>query len=69
MIKNIENKWLINKTRSFMIGDSFTDKETAKKSKIYFEYVKNDLLFQVKSIIKKLDRSIKKSSWKNFRIL
>ena len=62
MIKNIENKWLINKTRSFMIGDSFTDKETAKKSKIYFEYVKNDLLFQVKSIIKKLDRRFKKSS-------
>ena len=61
MIKNIENKWLINKSRSFMIGDSFIDKETSKKSKIYFEYVKKDLFLQVKSIIKKLDSNNKKS--------
>lgn len=56
MIKNIEKKWLLNKNKSFMIGDQFKDKETAKKSKIYFEYVKNNLLIQIKSIIKKLDR-------------
>jgi D,D-heptose 1,7-bisphosphate phosphatase len=55
MIKNLEHKWLINKSKSFMIGDSFTDKETAKKSKIYFEYVKDNLLSQVKLINKKLD--------------
>ena len=36
MIKNLEKKWLINKSKSFMIGDSLTDKQTAKKSKIYF---------------------------------
>ena len=60
MIKNIEKKWLLNKNKSFMIGDKFKDKETAKKSKIYFEYVKNNLLIQIKSIIKKLDRKNKK---------
>ena len=60
MIKNIEKKWLLNKSKSFMIGDKFKDKETAKKSQIYFEYVKNNLLIQIKSIIKKLDRNNKK---------
>ena len=55
MIKNLEKKWLINKSKSFMIGDSLTDKQTAKKSKIYFEYPKKNLLLQVKSIFKKLN--------------
>ena len=55
MIKSIENKWLINKSKSFMIGDSYKDKRTAKKSKIYFEYVKDNLLLQVRSITKKLN--------------
>lgn len=59
MIKNLENKWLINKSKSFMIGDSSKDKETAKKSKIYFEYTKDNLLSQVKTIYKKLNLSIK----------
>jgi D,D-heptose 1,7-bisphosphate phosphatase len=54
MIRNIEKKWLINKSKSFMIGDSHKDKETAKKSKIYFEYAKNNLLLQVRSITKKM---------------
>ncbi len=56
MIKNIEKKWLITKKKSFMIGDQVSDKETAKKSKIYFEYAKNNLLIQVKSIFKKLNK-------------
>ncbi len=56
MIKNIEKKWLIKKKKSFMIGDQVSDKETAKKSKIYFEYAKNNLLIQVKSIFKKLNK-------------
>ena len=56
MIKNIEKKWLIMKKKSFMIGDQVSDKETAKKSKIYFEYAKNNLLIQVKSIFKKLSK-------------
>ncbi len=55
MIKNLENKWIINKRKSFMIGDSLSDKQTAKKSKIYFEYPKKNLLLQVKSIFKKLN--------------
>tara|TARA_B100001250_G_C19811296_1_gene795828 strand:- start:533 stop:1723 length:1191 start_codon:yes stop_codon:yes gene_type:complete len=55
MIKNLEKKWIINKSKSFMIGDSLSDKQTAKKSKIYFEYPKNNLLLQVKSIFKKLN--------------
>ena len=55
MIKNLEKKWMINKSKSFMIGDSLSDKQTAKKSKIYFEYPKNNLLLQVKSIFKKLN--------------
>ena len=55
MITNIEKKWLINKSKSFMIGDSYKDKKTANKSKIYFEYAKDNLLLQAKSIIKKLN--------------
>ena len=55
MIRNLENKWLINKNKSFMIGDSDKDKETAKKSKIYFEYAKDNLLSQVRLITKKLN--------------
>ncbi len=55
MIRNLENKWIIDKSKSFMIGDNITDKQTAKKSKIYFEYPKNNLLLQVKSIFKKLN--------------
>ena len=38
-----------------MIGDSLSDKQTAIKSKIYFEYPKKNLLLQIKSIIKKFN--------------
>ena len=55
MIKNLENKWLINKSKSFMIGDQQTDKEVAKKSNIYFEFPKDNIFLQVKSILKKLN--------------
>ena len=55
MIKNLENKWIINKSKSFMIGDSLIDGQAAKKSKIYFEFAKKNLLLQVKSILKKLN--------------
>ena len=55
MIRNIENKWLVNKSKSFMIGDSCKDKKAAKKSKIYFEYAKDNLLSQVRLITKKLN--------------
>ena len=55
MIKNLEKKWLINKSKSFMIGDSRVDKYTAKKSNLYFEYISDNLLSQVKTILKKLN--------------
>ena len=55
MIKNLENKSLINKSKSFMIGDQQTDKEVAKKSNIYFEFPKDNIFLQVKSILKKLN--------------
>ena len=55
MIKNLEKKWLINKSKSFMIGDSKVDKYTAQKSNIYFEYISDNLLSQVKTILKKLN--------------
>ena len=35
-----------------MIGDTLADKQTAKKSNIYFEYISNKLLLQVKTIVK-----------------
>ncbi len=55
MIRNLEKKWLINKNKSFMIGDNIKDKKTAKKSNIYFEYPKDNMLSQVKTIYKKLN--------------
>ena len=53
MIKQIQNKWHINLSKSFMIGDKMTDKMCAKKSSLYFEYPNKDFLNQVKKIIKK----------------
>ena len=53
MIKNILNKWLINKSKSFMIGDKLSDKLCAKKSKISFSYAKEDFYKQVKEIVRK----------------
>lgn len=55
MIKNLEKKWLIDKKKSFMIGDSKSDKKAADKSNLYFEYNYEGLLSQVKSILKKLN--------------
>ena len=55
MIKKILKKWKIDLKRSFMIGDSLKDKLAAKKSKIYFEFVKNNFNKQVKNIEKKLN--------------
>lgn len=53
MIKNILNKWLINKSKSFMIGDKLSDKLCAKKSKISFSYAKENFYKQVKEIVRK----------------
>ncbi len=51
MIKNILRNWLVNKNKSFMIGDKISDELCAKKSKVYFSYAKRDFYDQVKEII------------------
>ena len=55
MIKKIFKKWGIEPKRSYMIGDQETDRIAAKKSKIYFEYVENDILKQVNRINKRFN--------------
>ena len=54
MIKQIENKWHIKRKKSFMIGDKISDKICAAKSKLYFEFAKENFHLQVKKIIKKI---------------
>lgn len=54
MIKKIKKKWGINSKKTFMVGDQLSDYKAAKKSGIYFEYVENDILKQVKRINKKM---------------
>ena len=53
MLKNIMNEWHIDKKRSFMIGDQISDQIAARKSKLYFEFVKKNLLGQIKKINKR----------------
>ena len=50
MIKIIKKNFLI-KNKSLFIGDKHTDFLTAKKSKIYFEYARNNLYQQIKKIV------------------
>ncbi len=54
MIKQINNKWHIKQKKSFMIGDKISDKICASKSKLYFEFAKDNFYLQVKKIIKKI---------------
>jgi D,D-heptose 1,7-bisphosphate phosphatase len=54
MIKNIFDKFLIDKRNSFMIGDKNTDKKCAKKSKLKFFYAENNFSNQIKKIIRKI---------------
>ena len=51
MIKNIYKKFLIDKKKSFMLGDKLSDKKCAKKSKISFYYAQDNFLKQIKKII------------------
>ena len=53
MIKQIRKKWHVDLKKSFMIGDSVTDKICAKKSGLYFEYAKKNFFKQIKKILKK----------------
>ena len=52
MIKKIKRNWFIQDKKSFFIGDQISDKKCAKKSKLYFEYSKDDLFKQIKTITK-----------------
>jgi D-glycero-D-manno-heptose 1,7-bisphosphate phosphatase len=53
MIENLFSNWEITRNKSFMIGDSITDKLAAKKSRLYFEYPKKDIYSQIKKICDK----------------
>jgi D-glycero-D-manno-heptose 1,7-bisphosphate phosphatase len=55
MIKKLINKWDVNTSSSFMIGDQKKDLLAAKKSNLYFEYAEKNLLLQVKRICKKIN--------------
>ncbi len=54
MIRKIFKKWNINIKKSFMIGDQKSDELAAKKSKLYYEYVKNNFYKQVKRLDKRI---------------
>ena len=49
MIKNILKKWLIDKRKSFMIGDKNSDKDCAKKSNLSFFYADSNFYTQIKN--------------------
>ena len=46
LIENIKLNWDIDLKKSFMIGDKETDKLSAYKSKLYFQYAQFDLYFR-----------------------
>ena len=51
MIKNILGKFLIDKKKSFMIGDKISDKKCADKSNIKFYYAEENFQYLIKKII------------------
>ena len=53
MVTNIFKKWIINKRKSFMIGDKVSDKNCAKKSNLFFSFSEGDFYKQIKNILKK----------------
>jgi len=53
MVNKILSNYDINKLKSFMIGDKKSDEKCAQKSKIYFEYAKNNFYQQIRDIVKK----------------
>ena len=54
MIKNILKNWIINKGKSFMIGDKSSDQLCAKKSKLNFYYAEKNFYKQIKNILKRI---------------
>ena len=55
MIKNLMDKWAVNKKKSFMVGDQKKDQLAAKKSNLFFEYAESDFSFQIQKIVKNLN--------------
>ena len=55
MIKQIKERWHVEKNRSFMIGDQIVDKICAERSKLYFEFAKENFYDQIKKITKKFN--------------
>ena len=53
MIEQIKSRWHTKIKKSFMIGDQVSDKICADKSRIYFEYAKENFHDQVKKIVRK----------------
>ena len=51
MIKNIFNKFMIDKKKSFMIGDKISDKICANKSNIKFYYTQENFKTLIQKII------------------
>ena len=52
MIKNIFEKFLVNKKKSFMIGDKKSDEMCAKKSNLKYFYAEKNFNTQIKRILK-----------------
>ena len=55
MIKNIFKKYLIDKKKSFMIGDQISDKICAKNSNLKFYFAERNFESLIKSILKKIN--------------
>ena len=55
MIKNLMDKWAVNKKKSFMVGDQKKDQLAAEKSNLFFEYAESDFSFQTQKIVKNLN--------------
>ena len=55
MILKAKYKHNINLSKSFMIGDQKSDEDCAKKAKVIFFYKKNNLLKDIKKILKKMN--------------
>ena len=53
MIEELFSEWNIVRDKSFMIGDSLTDKFAAEKSKLYFEFPNINIYNQINRICKK----------------
>lgn len=53
MIERIFSEWNLIRNKSFMIGDSLSDKLAARKSNLYFEYPERNFFDQIKRIFRK----------------